>query len=488
MGTSRYPLHPRGRCIILDTRALALVALRAKRAQIRKELSFPQQDAFVNDPAQDVAALCTRRAGKTNGFALRFYKTMLRHPGCMCPYIALTRESAKNIMWPVLQELNDSHRWEAEFTESNLTMTLPNGSRLQLFGADMKNFIRRLRGIKTPGAGIDEAQEFGEHLETLVDDILKPATADYADGGWIGLGGTPGPIPRGYFYDITQGEKYGYSVHRWSLYDNPFMPDPAGFVKRLQAKKEWPENHPTLLREYKGMWVLDTESLLIKYDEKKNHFDTLPQGKFPWTYILGVDLGYRDSDALAVLAWGSHTPDIYLVEEQLTNGQDITQLSNQIEAMTKKYDIAKIVMDEGALGKKIAEEIRRRKHIPVQAAEKQRKMENVAFLNDYLRLGRFKARKNSRFASDSMQVQIDYEKSTPDRIIVKKGFHSDIIDAVLYGFKESPAFTFQAQKEKPEVGTPEWGKVEEDSMFEAALEHFTNEEESAKGFGWDNWG
>ena len=469
----------------MNNLALALAALRAKRAAKRKDISFPEQDAFVNDPAQDVAALCTRRAGKTNGFALRFYKTMLRHPGCMCPYIALTRESAKNIMWPVLQELNESHGWEAEFTESNLTMKLPNGSRLQLFGADMKNFIRRLRGFKTPGAGIDEAQEFGDHLETLVDDILKPATADYASDGWIGLGGTPGPIPRGYFYDITQGGKHGYSVHRWSLYDNPFMPDPVGFVKRLQAKKEWPENHPTLLREYKGLWVLDTESLLIKYDEKKNHYDSLPPAK--WTYILGVDLGFRDSDALAVIAWYSGSPNIYLVEEVVTKGQDITQLSEQIELMIKKYDIAKIVMDEGALGKKIAEEIRRRKHIPVQPAEKQRKMENVAFLNDYLRLGKFKARKDSRFAADSYQLQIDYERSTPDRCVVKKGFHSDIIDSVLYAFKESPAFTFQTPKEKHKVGTKEWGREQEDEMFEQALERATAEQEASQGFGWDNW-
>ncbi len=463
--------------------ALILTALRAKRAQ-KPEIKFPQQDLFVNDEAQFVAALTTRRAGKSTGFARRYYNTMRKYPGCMCPHIGLTRESTKNIMWPILQELDDRYKWGAKFNESNLAMELPNGSRVQLFGADMKNFIRRLRGIKTPGAGVDEAQEFGDHLQSLVDDILTPATADYVDG-WIGLGGTPGPIPRGYFYDITQGGKYGYSVHRWGIYDNPFMPDPHGFVEKLKARQGWDEKHPTLLREYKGLWVLDTESLLIKYDEVKNHYDTLPVAK--WTYILGVDLGFRDSDALAVLAWTSSSPNIYLVEEVVTQGQDITQLSNQIEAMIKKYDIAKIVMDEGALGKKIAEEIRRRKHIPVHPAEKARKMENVAFLNDYLRLGKFKARKDSRFVSDSLQVQLDYEKSTPDRLVIKKGFHSDIIDAVLYSFREAPAFTYQEPKNKPKPGTSEWGKAQEDAMYDAALEHFSNEESPDKGFGEWSW-
>lgn len=471
----------------MNNLALAFAALRAKRAAKRKDIAFPEQDEFVNDEAQFVAALTTRRAGKSTGFARRYYNTMIKYPGCMCPHIGLTRESTKNIMWPILQELDDRYRWGAKFNESNLAMEMPNGSRVQLFGADMKNFIRRLRGIKTPGAGVDEAQEFGEHLQTLVDDILTPATADYIDG-WIGLGGTPGPIPRGYFYDITQGGLYGYSVHRWSIYNNPFMPDPKGFVEKLKARQGWDEKHPTLLREYKGLWVLDTESLLIKYSEEKNHYDNLPQlATGSYIHILGVDLGFRDSDALAVLAWHPGSPNIYLVEEVVTQGQDITQLSNQIEVMIKKYDIAKIIMDEGALGKKIAEEIRRRKHIPVQPAEKSRKMENVAFLNDYLRLGKFRAKSSSRFASDSMQVQIDYEKTTPDRIVVKKGFHSDIIDAVLYAFKESPAFTYQAQKEKPKVGTKEWGKEQEEEMFEAELNQAITEQEPSQGFNWESW-
>jgi len=465
--------------------ALILTALRAKRAK-KPDVAFPQQDKFVNDESQFVAALTTRRAGKSTGFARRYYKTMLKYPGCLCPHIGLTRESTKNIMWPILQELDEKEGWGAKFNESNLSMVLPNGARVQLFGADMKNFIRRLRGIKTPGAGVDEGQEFGDHLETLVDDILTPATADFKDG-WIGIGGTPGPIPRGYFHDITQLNLHGYSVHRWSLYDNPYMPDPKGFVERLRQKKGWPANHPTLLREYQGLWVLDADALLIKWNEEKNHYVELPHQKVPYTYILGVDLGYRDSDALAVLAWSPASPNIYLVEELITQGQDITQLSTQIEAMIKKYDISKIVMDEGALGKKIAEEIRRRKHIPVTPAEKARKMENVAFLNDWLRLGKFKAKRNSRFAQDSFQVQIDYEKSTPDRTVVKKGFHSDVIDAVLYAFKESPAFTFQEPKAKAKVGTPEWGKEQEDEMFNAALEHFSNAEDPTKGFDWENW-
>lgn len=438
--------------------------------------SFEAQHKFVIDPSRFIVAQCSRRAGKTNGLALKFLKSLEAHPGALCLYIALTRESARNIMWPILEEMDERYGVGLTFTESNLTVTHPNGARLQLFGADMKNFIRRLKGIKTPGVAIDEAQDFGSHLQTLVDDVLTPTLTDYEDS-WLAITGTPGPVPLGYFYEITAEKKYGFSTHKWTLYDNPYLPNAKQFVEELKKKREWNEQNPTLLREWYNNWVLDTESLLIKYVPEKNDYNTLPQSK--WIYILGVDIGYRDSDALAVLAWSESFSDIYLVEEVLTANQDITTLSNQIQAMMEKYDISKIVMDEGALGKKIAEEIRRRRHLPIMPADKLRKMENVAFLNDYLRLGKFKAHRDSRFARDSYLVQLDWEKSTATRLIVKDNYHSDIIDAVLYAFKESPAYTYQKQQDKPKYLTPEWASQEVTRMEEDATEYFTKLEEAA---------
>lgn len=451
--------------------------------QVKIHQPFPEQLAFINDKARFTAAQCGRRAGKTYALAEKFLKQMEKYPGSLSRYIALTRDSAKDIMWPVLHELNDKYNLGANLAESTLTMTLPNGAKLRLFGADMINFIRRLKGAKSPAVAIDEAQEFGNHLETLINDVLTPTIADYADS-WISLTGTPGPIPRGYFYDVTHAGKYNYSVHRWTIFDNPHMPGAGKFVEELKARNLWTEETPTYLREYKNRWVLDTESLLIKYKEELNHYETLPQGK--WVYILGVDIGHRDADALAVVAWNEQSKEVYLVEEVITRGQDITELSNQITAVQGRYEIAKIIMDEGALGKKIAEEIRRRKHLPIQPADKMRKMENVAFLNEWLRLGHFKAKKDSRFAQESYQLQIDYERTTPTRLEVKKGFHSDIIDAVLYAFKESPAFTYQKEPPKPVVGTTEWFNKEVTDMEKAAQDHFEALEEASKGFS-DDW-
>lgn len=440
----------------------------ATKLQVQQD--FPAQNAFVNDQHRYIAAQCSRRAGKSNGLAFRFYKTMESHPKCNCIYLALTRDSAKQIMWPVLQEIDEKYKLNCVFKESDLSVTYPNGSRLTLYGADMPNFIRRLKGQKSPGIGIDEAQDFGGHLESLLNDVLTPMLVDYTDS-WMAVVGTPGPVPQGYYFDMTHNGKYNYSVHKWTLLDNPYVPNPEAFINDLIIRNEWKANHPTLLREWRNQWVLDTESLWIRYNDKLNDYQELPTGH-DWQYIMGVDIGYRDADAIAILAWANTTPNIYMVEEVLTEKQALTELVDQMNLMHKKYSpINKVVMDEGGIGKKFAEEIRRRHSINVEPADKMRKQENVEFLNDYMRLGKFKAKSDTRFVADSYLIQIDWSKSKPNKVVIKSQPHSDIIDAVLYAFKESYAFAYQPPEPKaPAWGTKEWAEAQDASMFEKEME------------------
>lgn len=455
--------------------AQALLNKRKKSSVIKPillEENFPKQNAFIEDNGRFLVAQCSRRAGKTNGLAIRFFKTLEKYPNSQCVYLGLTLDSARDIMWPVLQEINDKYQMGCKFLESRLTMTHPNGAKLRLLGADMSNFIKRLKGRKYPGVAIDEAQDFGPHLQSLVNDVLTPSISDYADG-WLALTGTPGPVPQGYFFDITQNRKYGFSYHAWTLIDNPHMPEPAKFIADLKARYEWEDNHPTLMREWKNNWVLDAQSLWIRYNEKTNHYIQLPDIKpAKWNYILGVDWGFRDSDALAVIAWSDVDPNTYLVEELITAKQDISALIENVQSMMKKYAVTKIVMDEGGGGKKMAEEMRRRHQIPVHPADKVRKQETVEFFNDALRLGKFKAKSGSRFAQDSYLIQIDWEKSRPDKIVIKKNPHSDIIDAVLYSFKESPAYTYEPPKSKIQYGSKEWADAQSTGMFERELEGY----------------
>lgn len=472
---------------MLTSKAAVLVETLARKKTVENtnkiELSadFPAQNAFVEDTARYIDAQCSRRAGKSNGLVLRFLKTMEKHPKSQCLYLSLTQDSAREILWPALQEMNDKYQLGCVFMESKLEMRHPNGAKLKLMGADLKNFIKRLKGRKYPGVGIDEAQDFGTHLQSLIDDVLTPSIADYADG-WLALTGTPGPVPQGYFFDVTQNHKYGFSHHAWTLFENPFMPNPQAFLADLKAKREWQDDNPTLRREWLNQWVLDTQSLWVRYNEKTNHYQQLPTDQpHKWNYVMGVDIGFNDADAIAVLAWAETSPVTYLVEEVVKKKQGMSALITQIEAVQKKYNAYKIVMDEGGLGKKIAEDLRQRFGCPIEPADKAHKQSNVEFLNDSLRLGKFKAKSASQFAQDSYLVQIDWDKSTPNRIIVKKKPHSDIIDAVLYAFRESYSYTHKPPPPPgPKWGTKEWAEQQQNSMFEAELEGYQKEQEYSK--------
>lgn len=452
---------------------------------------FPEQLAFINDPARFKVAMCSRRAGKTVSCIADLVRTALSQSDITCLYITLSRSNAKKIIWKELKIINSKYRLNGHESVSELSMTFPNGSSIYLSGAKDATEIEKFRGMALKLVYIDEAQSFRSYIEDLVNESITPTLMDYA--GTLCLIGTPPPVPNGYFIDIFSKLSKRWSKHSWTFFNNPFIVKKSKqthdeMLQDVLELRNLTREDPSIQREYFGRCVEDTDSLLLKYNDLQNSYDNLPKlNKVTdkYHYILGIDLGYTDADALAVLAWHESTPNVYLVEEVVTTEQGITPLANQIDILRKSYDFDKMVIDTGGLGKKIAEELIKRYQIPVEAADKVRKMENIALLNDYLRTGKFKASSFSMFAEDSKKVEIDRDKSTPDRIKVSDRYHSDIIDAVLYAFKETYAYAYKAEKKRSPVGTRAWANEEEDAMWESELEYFQKQEKDEDPF--KNW-
>lgn len=445
------------------------------------EYLFKEQLEFVRDPAPNKVAVCSRRSGKTTSCAAHLIETATSNEEVVCLYITLSRNNAKKIIWRELKKINREFKLGGVENLSELSMTFPSTrSIVYLSGAKDTNEIEKFRGLALKLCYIDEGQSFREYIKELIDDVLAPALMDYA--GTLCLIGTPGPIPTGYFHDCSE-KKGTWSKHAWNFFDNPFLTVKSKMTHQQMLDRELLRrgvdvSDPSIQREWFGKWVLDSDSLLLHYQEALNHFSELPADKY--NYIMGIDLGFNDADAIAVLAWSETSPYTYLIEEVVVNKQGLTELVGQIQALQKKYPISKMVIDEGGLGKKLAEEMRRQHGIPVQAADKARKMENIAFMNDALRTGRLKAPAKSKFAQDTYLVEIDRDKSTPDKIKVSNKYHSDIIDAVLYAFKESPAFSYLPPTPKTPKTDPRWGKEQEEEMWSAAQSHFEEQAEIQK--------
>ena len=411
-----------------------LLHLRNQKSQAKSfkllDEKFEKQAAFVLDESTIIGAECTRRAGKSTGHAYKFYRKARKFQGqeLMLPYVALTRDSARNIMWPVLQEISQKEGLGADFKESTLTCRA-FGNNIKLFGADMKNFVDRLRGIKTPQAGVDELQSFRQHVETLIDDVLTPAISDFQDDGQIALSWTPGPVPKGYCYNISSG-KMGIPIHRWSVFDNPYMPRSREFVETLIKRKGWTWDHPTIQREWLGLWVADHDALCYKFNEELNTAPALPEGQ-EWTYVIGVDLGYDpDPTAVVICAYSEFDHNLYVVETFKQTKMIISDVVERIQYYLRKYPESIVIVD--AADKQAVEEMKQRYGLGLIAAEKHGKAGFIELMNSDMRRGLIKVANGTDLIDEWQNLIWDTES---DKRVEDGRYPNHLADACLYAWR-----------------------------------------------------
>lgn len=408
------------------------------------------------------AACCSRRAGKTVGIAADALETLQNESDVLCLYITVTKQAARDIIWADILKIIDENNLPFKTDNTRLSVTNPeNRSKFIIEGAKDRSEIEKHRGKKLRKCYIDEAQSFRSYIEDLVNDIITPALRDHK--GELYITGTPGPVKAGYFYKITHSD-FWHNIC-WTAFDNPHMHDPPELdlyatLTEERTMKEIPENDPGYQRETFGIWIEDLDSLVFKFNREKNIYKVLPKYsendiKYNYEYIFGIDIGYNDSDAIAVLAYNYEEKEVYLVDEYVKSKQDITSLVNEIRRLQDHYRPIKMVLDAGALGKKIQEEILQRHGLNLEAAEKNRKNEFIELLNDDLRTGKFKAFEGSIFQDDCMLVQWDKESKirNPERPKISDTYHSDICDAVLYAWRECRHFLSENTTLPPKIGT-----------------------------------
>ena len=449
---------------------------------------FGKQKDFVLDKSDFSTACCSRRSGKTLACIADLVSTALSRERVNCLYLTLNRLSAKRIIWPDLIRINREYNLGAKVNESELTLTFPNESVIYISGASDAAEIEKYRGMALILAYIDECQSFKSYIEPLIEDVITKCLIDYR--GRLRLIGTPGPVPTGYYYNQTQNQNYSH--HYWTMFDNPWLPIKSGLshqelLQRELDRKGVDVSDPGIQRECFGKWAFDPDALVFKYSEDKNDFGQLPNNGTGFHYVIGCDLGFDDSDALAVLGWHENSPRLYLVEEIVQNKQGITELAQQLKTLVERYNPDRIVMDTGGLGKKIAEEVTKRFGIHVTAAEKQRKFEYIELLNDALRTSKFMAKRDSRFAQDTKLLEWDRENPSPDRLKVKDTFHSDICDAVLYAFREAYHWAFEPKPELIKPYTNQWYKQQQDEMWDQAFTRQKELEDVSNGFEFDDF-
>lgn len=414
---------------------------------------FPQQRAFVEDVERSKAALCTRRAGKTYLAASYLVQEALRKPGSTAAYVILTRAKAKQYIWRHLHKLRSRYQLPFELNESDLMAYCANGSTIWLTGADDNRKVERMRGEPYSLVIVDEPGSFPQPLLAyLLEEVVGPGLMDHK--GTVCLVGTPAPIPAGTFFDATVREtlKTGgrWSLHKWSVRDNPFMPDVDAEIAKVLRENHWTIEHPKFRREYLGEWVRDLGSLVYPYDSAKNWVDKLPDDG-EWLYTLGIDYGTVDATAFAVLAWRRRVPhEVYLVESWGRSGLIPSDAAAEVSKLCDRYRFERIVGDVGGLGKGYAEEARKRWGLPISPAQKQNKRGYIELMAGDLKAGNLRVvgSKCGEWIDEAEKLQWEDETHEAE----DGRFSNHRLDAALYAYREARQWN---EKPKADELTPE---------------------------------
>lgn len=345
---------------------------------------FPAQVEFLNDPAPLKAALCTRRAGKSFGVGVLIAKTAYENPGVSIGVVGLTRDSIKRIYFKDIMEVLDrKHKLGIVVNKTELSMTFPNGAVIYFAGADSnEEEMNKFLGQKFKLVVIDEASMYTTiDLRKLVYDIFEPAVADYQ--GQIIMIGTPSDYLRSLYYDVTNGNEAGWSLHKWTVYDNPYMEQQAKqLIARILERNPNAESTPGFRQHWRGEWVVDIGARVYKFDPDIN--TNLVEITSNYHHVLGIDLGYEDKTAFVVGAWSHYDQVLHIVHVEAESHLTLSQVEHKIKLLQAKYRIGTIVVDGAS--KQGVEELQTRFGMTLYRADKQGKKDFIELLNNDLLL------------------------------------------------------------------------------------------------------
>jgi len=262
-----------------------------------------------------------RRAGKTVAAINDIIKRALLEGGrgAQYAYIAPFRSQAKSVAWDYLKYY--AKAVSESSNESELTVTLINGAKVRLFGADNAD---AMRGLGFNGVYLDE---YGDFKPSVWGNIVRPALSDRL--GWAVFGGTP--KGKNQFHDIY---KVSQATPDWFL-----LRLPASVSKLLPATELKAASEQLSQDQYDQEYECSFDAAILGayYGQEMRQVDAdgrIRDLRFdPDADVMTAwDLGYRDDTAIwfyQVVRNEIHVLDYYAV-----SGASIEE-------------IAKVVIDKG---------------------------------------------------------------------------------------------------------------------------------------------
>jgi hypothetical protein len=470
---------------------------------------------------------CPRRAGKSFGMASLALWLGEKLPGARILIISLTLKSTKENYWSGapggIFRQNHVYGLNLKFNSTDLTWIHENGSRGRLAGAETIADIERIRGAMAEAdiAIVDECKSFApELLRELIRDVLQPGLMT-RDGIMV-LGGTPGSIPVGTFFEATAEQARTetevprptcipvgledapaykdlspeerselWRLHTWNIADNTGAK--RQWVRALadKVRNGYSDDHPVWRREYLGEWVTDATDLVYSWAAYKNAGTVtwhpsvntatgkveLDEAVGPWRMVMGIDLGYVDDSALVLCAYSEQLNELRHVYDFKAAELTLDDFMDEIFQVIEKYGRPDaIVADTAGGGSKIlVETLNQRYGLGIEPAKKTDKQDWIELVNSDFASGKIKIIPGTDLAHELAGLQWDLNKDSK-LVLARTGRLKEdpqcpnhLCDALLYLYKYSYHFWSKAKSAPQEEGTTEWWAEYEKLQLERAL-------------------
>ncbi len=363
------------------------------------EACFDNQIDFINDPARRKALFVARRSGKTWAIVVTLIKACMEAPATRCLYYGLTSQVAWDTIYLHMAEiLCRQFGIPIDINTTKQTITFQNKSYIKVTGDDATDKqIDKALGGKYKIVVFDECQSINHDLENWVRYKIGPAMIDLQ--GTIILAGTAGDLMgERYWYKVTKTEgtrEPGWNVHHWNWMDNPHMRDKikADLDAEIAIDKDF-ETSPGYIQNWLCRWVIETTGRIYKYDPIKNSLQdeeikqSLISRNSKWKFIIGLDFGYEDPNAIVVGGFYQHDPVCYIVDSYKQNHMQTNEIAELLKVWKDKYKPVFIVGD--AQNKQVIEELRNIHRIPIVAADKRGKFAHTVAMNADFKSGKIK--------------------------------------------------------------------------------------------------
>ena len=215
------------------------------------------QDTVAKNPARFRVVVAGRRFGKTH-LSIRELCYHAKDPGKDVWYVAPTYKMARQIVWRKLKNKLQDLNWVAKTNETELTITLVNGSVIALKGADNYDSLR--------GVGLDfiVLDEFADIDPEAWYETLRPTLSDKA--GKALFIGTPKGIGNWAYeiYQNTQDDAANWQSFSYTTLDGGQVPQ----EEIDQARKDLDER--TFRQEYMATFETFSGRIYYSFDRAAN--------------------------------------------------------------------------------------------------------------------------------------------------------------------------------------------------------------------------